>query len=329
MTREALKLTTYFGERDRADGRFLADSLLDLYGRERFLTSVLLRGTEGFGEKHRLQSQRLLSLSEDLPLLSVAVDARERIEAVLEEVRSLHGGGGLVTLERARMLTAPFGDPQPEGQAKLTVYCGRGERFMDVVAALQRHGVSGATVLLGVDGTAHGERRRARFAGGNAGVPLMIISVGAGETISGALPDVASLLAEPLVTLERILVLKRDGERLADPGGIPDGALQKLMVYSSEAATVHGRSLYAELVRRLRAAGARGATALRGVWGYHGDHAPHGDRLLTLRRHVPVVTVIVDEPPAIRRWFEIVDELTEATGLVTGELVPVGTRWDL
>ena len=284
---------------------------------------MLLRGTEGFGAKHRLQSQRLLTLSEDLPLVSVAVDARERIEPALEKVRSLHGGGGLVTLERARLLTAPFGDPQPGGQAKLTVYCGRGERFMDVVAALQRHGVSGATVLLGVDGTAHGERRRARFAGRNAGVPLMIISVGEGETISGALPDVESLLAEPLVTVERILVLKRDGERLADPGRIPDGALQKLMVYSSEAATVHGRSLYAELVRRLRAAGARGATALRGVWGYHGDHAPHGDRLLTLRRHVPVVTVIVDEPAAIRRWFEIVDELTETTGLVTGELVPV------
>jgi PII-like signaling protein len=323
VIQDALKLTTYFGERDRSDGRFLADSLLDLYGGERFLTSVLLRGTEGFGAKHRLQSQRLLTLSEDLPLVSVAVDARERIEPALEAVRSLHGGGGLVTLERARMLTAPFGHPELDGQAKLTVYCGRGERFMDVVAALQRHGVSGATVLLGVDGTAHGERRRGRFAGRNAGVPLMIISVGEGEAITRALPELARLLAEPLATLERILVLKRDGRRLADPSDIPDGALQKLMVYTSEAATVHGRSLYAELVRRLRAAGARGATALRGVWGYHGDHPPHGDRLLTLRRHVPVVTVVVDEPPAIRRWFEIVDELTEATGLVTGEMVPV------
>jgi PII-like signaling protein len=49
---------------------------------------------------------------------------------------------------------------------------------------------------------------------------------------------------------------------------------------------------------------------------------PHGDRLLALRRHVPVVTVIVDEPAAIGRWFGIVDELTRETGLVTGELVP-------
>ena len=322
MIEDAIKLTTYFGERDRANGRFLADALLDLYGREALRTSVLLRGTEGFGERHRLQSQRLLTLSEDLPLVSVAVDARERIEAVLPAVQALHGPVGLVTLERARMLTEPAAQAPLEGEAKLTVYCGRGEPFAAVVAALRAHGVSGATVLLGVDGTAHGERRRARFLGGNRGVPLMIISVGSGDAIARALPGVGALLERPLATLERILVLKRDGERLRDPGEIPAGDLQKLMVYTSEAATVGGRSLYAELVRRLRAEGAPGATALRGIWGYHGDHPPHGDKLLTLRRHVPVVTVIVDAPERIRRWFGVVDELTRSVGLVTGEMVP-------
>ncbi|HEU4977515.1 MAG TPA: DUF190 domain-containing protein, partial [Solirubrobacteraceae bacterium] len=58
------------------------------------------------------------------------------------------------------------------------------------------------------------------------------------------------------------------------------------------------------------------------VWGYHGAHAPHGDRFWSLRRHVPVLTVIVDTPERIRRWFAIVDELTAETGLVTSELVP-------
>jgi len=50
---------------------------------------------------------------------------------------------------------------------KLTIYVGRGERvagrpaFLAVVDLLHRHGVDGATVLLGVDGTAHGVRQRA------------------------------------------------------------------------------------------------------------------------------------------------------------------------
>ena len=81
-----------------------------------------------------------------------------------------------------------------------------------------------------------------------------------------------------------------------------------------------------ELVRHLRAAGAAGATALRGHWGYHGDHAPHGDLFWHLRRRVPVVTVVVDTPANVARWFEIVDELTQETGLVTSEMVSGGAR---
>jgi PII-like signaling protein len=37
---------------------------------------------------------------------------------------------------------------------------------------------------------------------------------------------------------------------------------------------------------------------------------------------VPVVTIVVDSPDRVGRWFEIVDELTSETGLVTSEMVP-------
>src|ERR671939_161514 len=98
---------------------------------------------------------------------------------------------------------------------------------------------------------------------------------------------------------------------------------QKLMVYADEQARHAERPLYVELIHRLRRAGGGGATAVRGIWGYHGDHPPHGDKLFSLRRHVPVVTIIVDTPERTRRWFEVVSELTAETGLVTSENVPV------
>jgi PII-like signaling protein len=328
---EALKLTTYFGERDRAGDRFLADALAELYARHELRTSLVLRGVAGFGVKHHLHTDRLLTLSEDLPIVSVAVDARARIEALLDEVVAV-SGDGLITLERARMDTALV--PATGEEAKLTVYLGRGERVgsrpahVAVVDALHRHGVAGATVLLGVDGTVRGERRRARFFAGNAQVPLMVIAVGAGERIAAALPDLRALAAEPLMTLERVRVCKRDGRRLGAPepvaGTDPSGLAtwQKLMVYCGEQSRHGQRPLYSELVLALRSAGAAGASALRGIWGYHGDHAPHGDSFRQLRRRVPVVTVIVDEPERIARWFEVVDELTDETGLVTSEQVP-------
>ena len=243
-------------------------------------------------------------------------------------------GEGLVTLERARLLAGKLGAvelPDELGEAaKLTVYMGRLESpgHRRVVDVLRSHGLAGATVLLGVDGMAHGARLRARFVSRNAAVPLLTICVGPGVQIASALPELDALLRDPLLTLERVRLCKRDGVRLGEPRHLPeedDAGLrtwQKLMVYAGEQARSNGRPLYIELIRRLRAEGAAGATALRGIWGFSGDHAPHGDRLLALRRRVPVVTVVVDRPEAIRRWWSIVDDVTAEAGLVTSELVP-------
>jgi PII-like signaling protein len=293
-----IKLTTYFGERD-----FVSDALLDLYGRHRVAASVLLRGAAGFGARHRLHSADLLTPSEDLPLVSVAVDAPERIEALAGEVRALQRTG-LVTLERAQATVA-----EP---VKLTLYLGRGEPYREICARLRDCGLDGATVLLGVDGTMHGERRRASFVGANRGVPVMLIAVGDGEAAARAL----QLLDPPLSTLERIRVCRRDGVALAEPEPRP-GEWHKLMLHSSDHAA------HEELVRQLRGSAAAGATTLRGVWGFHGAHEPHGDRVLQFRRGVPAITVIVDTPEHVPASFEIVSALTPERGLVTSETVPV------
>jgi PII-like signaling protein len=337
---DCLKLTTYFGERDRVDGRLLADELLDIYGGHRLQTSILLRGSEGFGRLHHLHTDRLLSLSEDLPVMSVAVDRRERIEAMLEPLLQVKQRG-LITLERARLLTGEITAlelPKHLHEAtKLTVYLGRQERayrmpaYAAVCDLLYRHGIAGATVLLGVDGTRHGRRTRATFFGRNAEVPIMVLALGDGAAISRVLPEVGDLLHDPLLTLERVRVCKRDGELLARPHSLPPtdraglGMWQKLMVYTSQAATYEGRPLNLEIIRRLRESKSAGATTLRGIWGFHGDHPPHGDRFLQLRRHVPVVTISVDTPERTAESFQIIDELTTEQGLVTSEMVPAMT----
>jgi PII-like signaling protein len=331
---EYQKLTTYFGERQRSGGAFVADALLELYGRHEIAASILLRGTEGFGLKHHLRTDRSLSLSEDLPLVAVAVDTRPRIEAVLGPALAL-SRTGLVTVEGARLqddtvpantVPADTGVPGPDEATKLTVYLGRQERvyrvpaFVAVCDLLHRRSVDGATALLGVDGTAHGRRQRAAFFSRNAEVPMMIIAVGAGEQISRVLPELGALLRRPLLTLERVRVCKRDGQSLALPPAGDDG-WQKLMVYTSEAVRHQGQPVHRALVRRLRSAGLSGATTLRGIWGFHGDHAPHGDRLLQLGRHVPAVTVVIDTPGRIARGYAIIDELTSERGLVTCETI--------
>jgi PII-like signaling protein len=340
---EAVKLTSYFGERRRVAGDgFAADALLDLYGKQQVATSVLLRGAEGFGARRHPRTDASLTLSEDLPLTTIAVDSRERIEPLAAATADITGTG-LVTLERARLLrddidAADIAAVTPyyggDVDTKLTVYLGRQERvyrvpaFVAVCDLLHRRGIAGATVLLGVDGTAHGDRERAAFFSRNAGTPMMVIAVGSGARILRVLPELGGLLRRPLLTLEQVRICKRDGELLTRPSALPstdDGGLpvwHKLMVYTSEAALRHGQPVHRAVVRRLRAAGLSGATTLRGMWGFHGDHSPHGDRLLQLGRHVPAVTIAIDTPERIAAAFEIVDELTAEGGLVTSEWVP-------
>ena len=340
MNNEALKLTTYFGERSRLRGRLLADELLDIHARHAIRASILLRGTQGFGSKHRRRTDRLLTLSEDLPLVSVVIDAPARIEALLADV-SATGTGGLMTLERA---CAGGTDPTMGRDAgllgeavKLTIYLGRHERangmpaFVAACRTLHDCGVAGATVLLGVDGTRRGERQRARFFARNANVPLMVVSVGDIQPITAALRGLGEILRDPLFTVQRVRVCKRDGmllqaprEELATSEHGPDVG-QKLTIVVSEAARHANLPVYLELVRRLRMANAAGATSLRGIWGFHGDHPPHGDRLLSIRRHVPIVTVTIDTPQQIATLFPIVDELTAEQGLVTSELIPASS----
>ena len=349
MNEDAVKLTSYFGERHRAAGRFAADALLDLYGKHEVAASILLRGTEGFGARQRLRTDRSLTLSEDLPLIAVAVDTRARLEPLAGTAARLCGAG-LVTLERARLLS---GDIPPVSlheevheETKLTIYLGRQERvyrvpaFVAVCDLLHRRGVAGATALLGVDGTAHGQRERAAFFSRNAATPMMVIAVGAGPRIARVLPELGALLSRPLLTLERVRICKRDGELLSAPSALlgsvgtalaaarpveGDSGLpvwHKLMVYTSEAALHDGQPVHRTIVRRLRSAGIAGATTQRGMWGFHGDHAPHGDRLLQLGRHVPAVTVVIDSAERIAAAFAVIDELTASQGLVTSELVP-------
>ena len=214
-----------------------------------------MRGVEGFGVKHHLHTDRLLTLSEDLPMVSVAVD-RACAHRGACSTRSWRSRATGSSPSSARACPPPPRWPTCTRRPSSPSTSGRGERadgrpaYAAVVDTLHRHGVAGATVLLGVDGTVLGERRRARFFAANAQVPLMVVAVGAGARIVAALAEVRALLAEPLLTLERVRVCKRDGRRLALPepvaAGDPSGLAvwQKLMVYCGEQSRHAQRPLY-------------------------------------------------------------------------------------
>jgi PII-like signaling protein len=196
---------------------------------------------------------------------------------------------------------------------------------MAAVAAMRRAGMAGAAALLGVDGVRGGRRARARVLHANTQVPVLITGAGAATAVERALEELRGLPEISPLALERVRICRRDGEAVAAPHHPPGpgaGWWQKIVVQTGERDARGGQPLHGELVRALRAGGASGATALRTLWGYAGEHEPHGERLFSLRRDVPVRTVICDTPERVRGWWGIVEALTADTGLVTSELIP-------
>jgi PII-like signaling protein len=304
----------HFGERDRDGDGPLEAASMDACARHEVRAAALMRGIAGFGAKHHLRTDRLLSLSEDPPLMAVAVGDAEVIEALAEEVRGL-AGQGLMVLETTT--TGPAASSAAAGPVvaewvKVTIWGPRrrpASPHREAVAALKRHGAESATVLLGVDGVLDGERRRARFVAGNRGVPAMTVGVGPRTAIDAAVAEVDG--AANLVTVEAVEPCSRIGgvSHRGDAEGSATVEATRVTLVTSEVASRGSRPVYLEFIHRLRREGAAGATAQRGVWGFRGEEEPRGDRVSALRRGVPMVVEVIDAPERAARWHEIAREL--------------------
>jgi PII-like signaling protein len=322
---EMLQLRFYFGERDRDGDGPLDAAVMAACARHGVSAAALLRAVEGFGAKQRMRTDRLLTLSEDPPLVAVAVGERGSVEALAEEIRGI-AHDGLLALNQVTIPGSVRSSPRiaresanaPGDEVRVTIWGPRtGPRspHMSAVDAFHRHGAKAAMVLLGVDGVLDGERRRARFVASNHDVPALTVAVGEWGRIEAALAELDG--TAPLVTVEAVELSGRIGtvslhanlavepKLLIEPPSLHGTSATRVTYVTSEIATSGPHPRYLELVHRLREEGASGATALRGVWGFRGATPPHGDRVLALRRDVPILVEGIDAPEPAARWREL------------------------
>ena len=99
----ALIARIYIGESDTWHGRPLYEAVVHMLRERGLAGATVLRGIEGYGAKSHLHTTRILSLSQDLPILIEIVDEEERLRAVLPELDSMIGDG-LITLEPVEVI---------------------------------------------------------------------------------------------------------------------------------------------------------------------------------------------------------------------------------
>jgi PII-like signaling protein len=89
LTGRALRLTIFIGELDRWHHRPLVSEIVHRAREAGLAGATVLRGVEGFGTGSMIHTTRLLSLSDDLPLIIVIVDDEPRIRDFLPQLDEL------------------------------------------------------------------------------------------------------------------------------------------------------------------------------------------------------------------------------------------------
>lgn len=100
----ALRLTVFVGEHDLWHHRPLYTEIVHRAREAGLAGASVFRGIEGFGAASLIHTQRLLSLSEELPVSVVIVDVEDRVRAFLPELDALVTEG-LVTVEPCEVVT--------------------------------------------------------------------------------------------------------------------------------------------------------------------------------------------------------------------------------
>lgn len=100
---ERTLMRIHIGESDKWHGKLLYEAIVQLLRTEGFSGVTVLRGVGGYGSTSVYHTEKILRLSQDLPIVLEAVEFSERIEQILPKLDEMIGGG-LITLEKVRVI---------------------------------------------------------------------------------------------------------------------------------------------------------------------------------------------------------------------------------
>jgi hypothetical protein len=100
---ERTLMRIHIGESDKWHGRPLHEAIVELLRKEGFSGATVLRGVAGYGGSSVYHTDKLLRLSQDLPIIVEVVETQERIEGILPRLDEMVEGG-LITLEKVRVI---------------------------------------------------------------------------------------------------------------------------------------------------------------------------------------------------------------------------------
>ena len=100
---ERTLMRIHIGESDKWRGKPLYDAIVEMLRKDGFSGFTVLRGVAGYGGSSVYHTDKILRLSQDLPIVLEVIESTERIEKVLPCLDEMVEGG-LITLEKVRVI---------------------------------------------------------------------------------------------------------------------------------------------------------------------------------------------------------------------------------
>jgi PII-like signaling protein len=189
---------------------------------------------------------------------------------------------------------------------RVRVFVGEDERyrgrplFEALVLAAKEHGLAGATVYRGFTGYApHADVSTAGILRLAENLPVVVDIVDSAERVEGFVPFLKAAVKTGIVVAsdvlaEQVLPGSRaggDAPLLASPPGLPP--LVRARAYLRDSAVFDGRPAHEAILHAFRAAGARDASAHRGIMGFDRSSGVLSSRPLRFHPDLPVVVEAV------------------------------------
>jgi uncharacterized protein len=100
---ERTLMRIHIGESDKWHGKPLHEAIVQMLRKDGFSGATVLRGVAGYGSSSVYHTDKLLRLSQDLPIILEVIETQERIDALLPRMDEMVDGG-LITLEKVRVI---------------------------------------------------------------------------------------------------------------------------------------------------------------------------------------------------------------------------------
>ena len=100
---ERTLMRIHIGESDKWRGRPLHEAIVETLRKDGFSGVTVLRGVAGYGSSSVYHTDKLLRLSQDLPIILEVVETQDRIDQILPRLDEMVDGG-LITLEKVRVI---------------------------------------------------------------------------------------------------------------------------------------------------------------------------------------------------------------------------------